>query len=59
MTALYRNGVAVRTLTAKGVRVASTCERRVDFDPRGADGPVHDVRSVTKVYMKENPTADH
>ncbi len=53
MTVLYRNGVVVRTLTAKGVRVASTCERRVTFDPRGADGPVHDVRSVTKVYMKD------
>lgn len=52
LTVLYRNGAAVRTLIARGVRIAPTCERRVDFDPRGADGPVHEVRSVTKVYMK-------
>ncbi len=54
MTVLYRNGVAVRTLTARGVKIAPTAARRVDFDPRGADGPVHDVRSVTKVYMKNS-----
>jgi hypothetical protein len=52
MTVLYRNGVAVRTLTAHGVKIAPITEKRVSFDPRGADGTPHDMRSVTKVYMK-------
>lgn len=51
-TVLYRNGVAVRTLTARGVRIAPVADRRVPFDPRGADGPVHDVRSVTTVFRE-------
>lgn len=53
MTVLYRHGQAVRTLTAKGVKLAPTAARRLAFDPRGADGPVHLSRSVTKVYAGE------
>lgn len=41
-TVLYRNGVAIRTLTAKGTRLAPTCDTRHELDPRGADGPVHE-----------------
>ncbi len=52
MTVLYRNGVAVRTLTARGVRLAPTAHRRLPWDPRGPDGPVHEARSVTQVYKK-------
>lgn len=40
-TVLYRDGVAVRTLTAKGKRIAPTCDTRHALDPRGTDGPVH------------------
>lgn len=55
MTVLYRHGVAVRTLTARGVRVAPTADRRMAWDPRGPDGPVHETRSVTQVYQKTTP----
>jgi hypothetical protein len=41
-TVLYRNGEAVRTLTAKGTRLWPTCDRRHPLDPRGEDGPVHE-----------------
>jgi hypothetical protein len=40
-TVLYRNGVATRTLTAKGTRLSPTCDKRHDIDPRGPDGDVH------------------
>ena len=42
-TVLYRDTVAIRTLTAKGRRIAPSCERRHEWDPRGADGPVHEA----------------
>lgn len=51
-TLLYRGGEAVRTLTAYGTRIAPTAERRVAIDPRGPDGPVHEGRSVTKVFAE-------
>ena len=41
-TVLYRNGDAIRTLTAKGTRIAPTCDTRHEWDPRGPDGPVHE-----------------
>ncbi len=41
-TVLYRNGRAVRTLTAKGTRLLPTCDSRHVLDPRGVDGPVHE-----------------
>ena len=41
-TVLYRDGKAVRTLTAKGTRLAPTCEARHSLDPRGPEGPVHE-----------------
>lgn len=49
-TVLYRDGVAVRTLTAHGARVGATAALRVPIDPRGPDGPVHEARSVTRVF---------
>ncbi len=42
-TVLYRHGEAVRTLTARGTRLWPTCDRRHTLDPRGAEGPVHEV----------------
>ena len=42
-TVLYRNGEAVRTLTAKGTRLWPSCDRRHPLDPRGSDGTVHEA----------------
>jgi len=41
-TVLYRDGQAIRTLTAKGKRLSPTCVARHESDPRGSDGPVHE-----------------
>jgi hypothetical protein len=41
-TVLYRNSVAIRTLTAKGKRLTRNCSERHEWDPRGPDGPVHE-----------------
>ncbi len=41
-TLLYRNGLAVRTLSAHGERISQSTERRLPFDPRGAEGAVHE-----------------
>lgn len=51
-TILYKNGVATRTLTAIGYKIAPTADRRVSFDPRGAEGDVHNLPSETLVYKK-------
>jgi len=40
-TVLYRNGKAIRTLTARGNRLSPACQYRHSEDPRGSDGPVH------------------
>lgn len=50
-TVLYREGKAVRTLTAKGTRLSPTCDRRVDIDPRGIDGPVHGEVFVSPIWQ--------
>lgn len=41
-TVLYREGEAVRTLTAKGTRLSPCCDSRHPLDPRGEEGPVHE-----------------
>jgi len=50
-TVLYRNGEAVRTLTAKGTRLWPTCDRRHPLDPRGEDGPVHEKAFSSPVWQ--------
>jgi hypothetical protein len=50
MTVLYRQGTAVRTLTARGTKLSPFTSHRHPLDPRGADGPVHENRSTTYVY---------
>jgi hypothetical protein len=55
-TVLYRHGVAVRSLRANGTRLAHTADSRHAWDPRGLDGPVHQARSVTHVYHRDNGT---
>ena len=47
---LYRNGEAVRTLTARGTRLWPTCERRHDLDPRGPDGDVHEASFSSAIW---------
>lgn len=49
-TVLYRNGVALRTLTAKGTRLWPTCERRHSLDPRGTDGAVHEPHFQSTIW---------
>lgn len=49
-TVLYRDGVAIRTLTARGTRLSSDCERRHALDPRGADGAVHEERFQASIW---------
>jgi hypothetical protein len=50
-TLLYRDGVAVRSLTANGYKVQPLAGRRVPWDPRGTDGPVHAPRGETQVFQ--------
>ncbi len=49
-TVLYRGGIAVRTLTAWGQRLAPTADRRLPWDPRGPDGDPHETRRDTFVF---------
>jgi hypothetical protein len=53
-TLLYRDGVAVRTLTARGTRLSPLPTARLSWDPRGADGPVHEPRRDTPVFAGGN-----
>jgi len=56
-TLLYRDGIAVRTLTAQGHKLAPVADRRLPWDPRGPDGPVHNELRDTHVWKTE-PTED-
>ena len=49
-TVLYRNGDAVRTLTARGKRLASSCDVRHPLDPRGTDGAVHEAPFQAEIW---------
>jgi hypothetical protein len=52
-TLLYRDGVAVRTLTAYGQKLGPLADRRVPWDPRGPEGPVHEPHRDTRVFARE------
>ena len=52
VTFLYRHGEMRRSLRATGTRIAATADKRVALDPRGLDGPVHNLPSVTTVFQK-------
>jgi len=41
-TTLYRDGELKRVLTVSGTRVAADPSRRLSWDPRGPEGPVHE-----------------
>ena len=49
-TVLYRQGVATRTLTAKGKKLSDSCAARLKHDPRGPSGPVHEAPFVTQIW---------
>lgn len=49
-TVLYRNGVATRTLTARGTRLSPTCEKRHQLDSRGAEGDVHEAPFSASIW---------
>ena len=49
-TFLYRFGELVRTLRVDGERIATDPTVRVAWDPRGAEGPVHDGRLTTNAF---------
>ena len=59
-TVLYREGEAVRTLTARGNRLSPTCEQRHTLDSRGAQGPVHEqpFSSTIWSHLDQNGNAD-
>ena len=49
-TLLYRHGAAARTLHARGSLLSPDGSRRLPYDPRGADGPVHEALRDTRVF---------
>ncbi len=49
-TVLYRDGLALRTLTARGKRISATCDARHELDPRGTDGPVHEEPFQAEIW---------
>lgn len=49
-TVLYRDGRFVRTMEVLGTRLTTDTTRRVDLDPRGAEGPAHEDISVTHAF---------
>lgn len=56
VTTLFRGGRLVRTMTVAGSRVASDPTVRVSWDPRGAEGPVHERMEPTQVFVSEAGT---
>jgi hypothetical protein len=55
-TMLYRKGKLVRTLSVVGTRLSPVADKRMPFDPRGEIGEVHDIQSVTEVFMQDLST---
>ncbi len=50
-TVLYKDGVATRTLTARGTRLLPTCDTRHPIDPRGAEGDVHETPFQASIWQ--------
>ncbi len=51
-TLLYRHGNAARTLHARGTLLSPDASRRLPYDPRGPDGPVHELVRATQVFKE-------
>lgn len=50
-TVLYKDGVATRTLTARGTRLLPTCDSRHPIDPRGSEGDVHETPFSASIWQ--------
>ena len=50
-TVLYRDGQAIRTLTAKGIRISEDCSVRHARDPRGTSGAVHEEPFQASIWQ--------
>jgi len=50
VTTLYRDGRLVRTMTVAGSLVSDDPTRRLPWDPRGPEGPVHEERRDTLAF---------
>lgn len=50
-TVLYKDGKATRTLTAHGIRLSPSCEKRHELDPRGTNGPVHEQAFKASIWQ--------
>lgn len=51
VTTLYKDNRVVRTMLATGTRLTTDTSQRVEQDPRGADGPVHETLSATNAFV--------
>ena len=49
-TMLYRDGKLVRTMNVTGKLLTRDTSKRIDLDPRGSDGDVHEAPSTTQVF---------
>jgi hypothetical protein len=56
-TMLYRGGKLVRTLSVVGHKLSPVADKRVSFDPRGIDGDIHNVRSITEVFKEKEKSS--
>ncbi|WP_448212038.1 hypothetical protein [Colwellia sp. MEBiC06753] len=50
-TVLYRDGIATRTLTARGVRLSPSCDKRHELDSRGLQGDVHEQPFQANIWQ--------
>jgi hypothetical protein len=49
-TVLYRGGLALRTLTARGQKLSHDANVRHPLDPRGPNGPVHEETFTSTIW---------
>jgi hypothetical protein len=49
-TVLYRSGLALRTLTARGEKLSDDASVRHPLDPRGLNGPVHEETFTSTIW---------
>ena len=54
VTVLWQGGVLRRTLVAEGTQLSTRADRRASFDPRGAEGDVHDRAGATRVFAEND-----
>jgi hypothetical protein len=57
-TVLWRDAELVRPMLVEGIRVSHDTSRPHEWDPRGAESPVHERRSVTEHYRAPGPVPE-